>query len=66
MKYLATFQIRFEAFDDLEARQKMSDIIELTKICETYELEEAVNSKLEIEKKLQEITGKDIPRKIEI
>lgn len=66
MKYLLTVQVRFDAFDDPDARQKAYDIFELTKINETEEMSETLNCELTVEKKLQETSGKSIPRKIEL
>jgi hypothetical protein len=66
MKYLLTIQVRFDAFDDPDARQKAYDIFELTKINESLELSEDLGCNFKVESKLQQIKEKDVPRKVEI
>jgi len=63
VKYLATFNIKFEAFDDLAAREKFSEIQELTKIQEINDYFRNITS---IKKKLQEIKDNNPPRSVKL
>lgn len=63
MKYLLTYQIEIDAFDDPDVRNKASDIEEITHVTELSEYTKGITS---IKRKLQEIQDNNPPRKIEL
>ena len=65
MKYLLTFSIEMDAFDDLEARSVSLDIAELTHIMDKSDYDDIVTIPFSVKRKLQEIRDNAPPRKIE-
>lgn len=63
MKYLVTFNIEFEAFDDLAAREKFLEIQESTRIQELNDYFKNITS---IKNKLQEIKDNNPPRGVRL
>ena len=63
MKYLLTFKVELDAFDDLEARERSNEIVELSKVTELKEYCQYISL---IEKRLQELVTNSPPRKIEL